>query len=366
MTPKIFMGHDFFGAGNFGDDLMLDGFLCRLVESGKQAEVVGCIPHDIDSQRRRFPAIGWLSAADAQRREEQLRQADVWLGLGGTPFQLESGPWSLDHLDRERELCNRLGKPMLFLGVGCDSPDAAWDPRGRRVIEASERIWTRDARSADVIGGVAAAGIVAQGADLAHIALGAAVRPVPEPAVLGLLLGLQGPGIVDIIAVEQEIARRFPTRTRWLVQEMRSFPCTERWNYAGLSERTQGSVQLMPMEYATDTLEEFLANFGAPETVVSSRYHGALIAAWHACCLGVIARTDKLDGIVADLDVPYVRRINNADELEALAREAVPVEPARLEVLRDRANAMCDAFFAWLGAPDATSHPDAPRTPRSS
>jgi polysaccharide pyruvyl transferase WcaK-like protein len=349
MTPKIFMGHDFFGAGNFGDDLMLDGFLRWLVKSGKQANVVACIPHDIHSQRRRFPAIEWLSATDGQRREERLREADLWLGLGDTPFQLDSGPWSLDHLDRERELCGRLGKPMFFLGVGCGSPDAVRDPRGRRVIEAAERIWTRDARSADAIAGVAAAGAVALGADLAHITLSAA-KQASEPELLGLLLGLQSPGIVDMTAVEQGIARRLPAKTRWLIQETRSFPYTEHWNHAALSEPMQRSVELMPINYATDTIEEFLANFGAPGTVVSSRYHGALIAAWKACRLGVIARTAKLDGVIADLEVPYVRRLNAADELEALARQAVPVERARLEVLRDRAHAMCDAFFAWLGA----------------
>jgi polysaccharide pyruvyl transferase WcaK-like protein len=351
MTPKIFIGHDFFGAGNFGDDLMLDGFLRSLLQSGKQAEVIACIPHDIDSQRRRFPTIKWLSAADGQHREEQLRRADVWLGLGDTPLQLASGPWSLDHLERERELCSRLRKPMLFLGVGCESPEAVRDPRGRRVIQAAERIWTRDGRSADAIDGAATAGVVVQGADLAHISLGAAaVRPAPEPDLLGLLLGLERPEMVNMVAVDQEIARRLPAKTRWLVQETRSFPCTERWNYAGLSEWAQSSLDLMAMDYSTDTIEEFLGNFGAPETVVSSRYHGALIAAWHACRLGVIARTEKLDGVVADLDVPYMRRIAKADELEALARQAVPVERARLTVLRDRANAMCEAFFAWLGA----------------
>jgi polysaccharide pyruvyl transferase WcaK-like protein len=350
MPPKIFIGHDFFGAGNFGDDLMLDGFLTSLSQSGKQAEIVACTPHDIDSQRRRFPSIQWLSKAHGQNREKQLRRADVWLGLGATPFQLASGPWSLDHLERERELCSRLGKPMLFLGVGCESPGVVRDPRGRRVIQAAQRIWTRDARSADAIDSVAAAGVVGQGADLAHIALGAAVRPAPEPDLLGVLLGLERPETANLVAVEKEITRRLPARTRWLVQEARSFPCTERWNYAGLSAGAQRSVDLMAMDYSTDSIDGFLGNFGAPETVVSSRYHGALIAAWHGSRVGVIARTEKLDGIVADLNLPYVRRIQEANELEALARQAMPVESKRLRALCDRGNAMCDAFFAWLGA----------------
>jgi polysaccharide pyruvyl transferase WcaK-like protein len=164
-----------------------------------------------------------------------------------------------------------------------------------------------------------------------------------------LLLGLEDPGIVDMAALEQEIARRLPARTRWLVQETRSFPCTERWNFARLSELAQASVDLMPMNYSTDTIDGFLENFGAPETVVSSRYHGALIAAWHGSRVGVIRRADKLDGVIADLNVPHVNRIHHATELEALAHQARPVDPARLEALRHRAIVMCEEFFAWLG-----------------
>ena len=347
---KLFIGHNFFGAGNFGDDLMLEGFLGSLAKSGKQAEIFGCIPHDVESQRRRFPRIHWISAADTQHREEQLREADVWLGLGDTPFQLASGPWMLDHLDGDRELCRRLGKPMLFLGVGCESRDAVRDPRGRRIIEAAERIWTRDLRSAEVIDEVAAPGVVAQGADLAHIALRGAVKPVSEPGLLGLLLGMENPETAALVAVQNAIARRSPAKTRWLIQETRSFPCTERWNYCGLSESARSLVDLMPMNYSVDTIDEFLRSFGAPETVVSSRYHGALIAAWHGCHLGVIARTEKLDGAAADLAVPYVRCIQEADELEGLANRAASVDQARLHVLSDRASGMCDAFFACFGA----------------
>jgi len=348
MTRSIFFGHDFFGAGNFGDDLMLEGFVRCAASAGVRTTIVAGTPHDIASQRRRFPTIRWF-VDDPEVRDEQLRACDVWLGLGDTPFQNESGPWSLDHLDRERERCQRFGKPMVFLGVGCDSPEAVRDLRGRRVAETATRIWTRDARSAEALGDVAASGVVELGSDLAHITLGTGRRPAPERALLGILLGLQRAGIVDLEALEQSLERRRRGSTRWLVQEARSFPCTERWNYANLSERTRGALQLMPLDYSTDRSIDFLAYFGAPETVVSSRYHGALVAAWHGCRVSVIKRSDKLDGIVSDFEVPAVSRITSAAEFDALAQRAVPVDRARLETLRQRAATMCDAFFAWLG-----------------
>lgn len=344
---RIFIGHDFFGAGNFGDDLMLDGFLRTLDDSGARAGIIACTPHDIASQQRRFPSIRWLPSS-YPLRERALRDCHVWLGLGGTPFQCASGPWSLDHLDRERELCRRLGKPMVFLGVGCEGSAAVQDVRSRRVIQTAERIWTRDLRSAEEIGRFAQQGVVDTGADLAHVALAATIRAAPEPGTLGLLLAFETPGTVDLRAVERQISRRRSGTTRWLVQETRSFPCTELWNYADLSSAAKDSLRLMPMNYSTDTLQQFLGNFGAPEPVLSSRYHGALIAAWHGCRLAVIARSEKLAGIVADLDVPSVDRAGDSRELEALVHDAVRVDAARLQTMHGRAVAMCRSFLGYL------------------
>lgn len=352
---SVFIGHDFFGAGNFGDDLMLDGFLRSLDDFDARGAVVACIPHDIESQRRRFPAIQWLESSDPQQRERALQDCDVWLGLGDTPFQLTSGPWSLDHLDRERELCLRLGKPMVFLGVGCEGPETVQDPRARRVIQAAERIWTRDQRSAEAIALVAEPGVVEAGADLAHIALGAAHRPALEPDVLGLLLAFETAGTVEMQAVERLLSRRAAGGTRWMIQEARSFPFSERWNFSRLSEGAQHSLDLMAMDYSTDTLEEFLAHFGAPGTVLSTRYHGALIAAWHGCRVGVIARSEKLAGIASDFDVPCLERVCESWQLAILMWEAVAVETSRLHAQRDRAMAMCRSFLSWLGAGRANS-----------
>lgn len=345
---NIFIGHDFFGAGNFGDDLMLEGFLRSLDDFAPA--LTACIPHDIGSQRRRFPSIRWLPTSDPRQRERALGECDLWLGLGGTPFQLTGGPWSLDHLDRERELCRRLRKPMVYLGIGCEGLAAVEDERSRRVIAAAQRIWTRDERSADTIARVAAPGVVETGADLAHIALGAARRPPLERRLVGLLLAFEQPGTVALQAVERELALRGTGGTRWLIQETRSFPFTERWNYSALSETAQRSLDLMPLNYSSDTVETFLAHFGAPGTVLSSRYHGALIAAWQGCRLGVIARSEKLAGIVSELDVPSVERVPDSQQLEALIRQAAAVDAARLRALRDRATAMCRSFLSsWLG-----------------
>jgi len=343
---RVFNGHNFYGAGNMGDDLMLAGFLGALATVAPDASVTACTPHDVKSQRRRFPSVRWLPD-DEGTREAALREAGVWLGLGDTPFQLDSGPWMLEHLERERERCERLGIAMAFLGVGCGSRAAVEDPRARSVIDRAERIWARDTASAELLEAIAPRGAVVLGADLAHLALGAAaVQPV-EPGLLGLLFGLHRPGIIDILAVEEAVARRAPRTTRWLVQEARTFPCTERWNYAALSEQTQLRVELMSLDYAHDDFATYLRRFGAPEIVITSRYHGALVAAWHGVRAAVVARSAKLEAVAAELDLPSRALIETASDLEALVAQARPVNPERRRELHDRAHAMCVDFVAW-------------------
>jgi uncharacterized protein (TIGR03032 family) len=349
-ASAIFIGHDFYGAGNFGDDLMLQGFLLRFAQAGRRERLVIATAYDIESQRRRFPEFEWISSVDYPARETALAESLVWLGLGATAFQMSSGPWMLDHVDRQRELCDRLNKPMIFLGVGCESLESVHDPKALRTIQAAQKIWTRDAESAHAIRRVAAPGVVTEGADLAHIAMASATKQAVQSEMLGLLLGLDGPGVVATSAVEMYLARRTPATTRWLVQEGRSFPCTELWNYAALSETAKSVLDVMPLDYSADSIERFLTNFGAPEAVLSSRYHGSLVAAWHGCRVGVIARSGKLSALAADLDLPSVAHIRDPEDLQALERNARPVESARLQSLRKRAETMCDQFFAWLDA----------------
>lgn len=312
-------------------------------------EIVACTPYDLESQRFRFPSIEWLSD-DETTRDRALRSSDLWLGLGDTPFQLASGPWLLDDLLRNCARCAALRIPMVFLGVGCESWAAVSDERARAVIDIAERIWTRDAFSAELLARVAASDKVVAGADLANIAIAAATPPAPEAGLLGLLLGLDVRETVDVIALENALASRASGYTRWIVQEARSFPCTELWNYHALSEWTQSRVGLMPLDYTSCDIATFLRAFGTPETLLSSRYHGALVGAWFGSRVALVARSGKLASAAADLDVPSLARIEHARDIEALVAGARLVDPARLAFLRTRAEAMSADFARWLGA----------------
>ena len=344
---SLFVGSNFFGAGNFGDDLSLTGFLSFAARYG-DVEITICTPHDIESQQRRFPRIQWLRDSESAR-EGALRSADVWLGLGGTPFQLDSGPWLLEHNERERRRRVALGKPMYFLGVGCESPEAAADPRSQALLAAAEHVWTRDESSAAQLQPFIAPSRLTAAADLAHLAFpSTASQQSYEPGVLGLLLASERPEQFDVVELERFLERRPPHSTRWLVQEVRPLPHLERWILGELSSQARSVLSVAEIDYTTCSMQAYLRAFGRPGTTVTSRYHGALVAAWHRSKVLVVSRSAKLRGIAEQLDLPQIAYVRSHSELEEALQTAAIVPRERLELVREKAREMCDTFFAEI------------------
>ena len=61
---KAFLNFHFYGAGNIGDDLMLDGFFTVSRESKKIEEYTNFIPRDSESQKNRFPEISFYNTKE--------------------------------------------------------------------------------------------------------------------------------------------------------------------------------------------------------------------------------------------------------------------------------------------------------------
>ncbi|HWT06155.1 MAG TPA: hypothetical protein VN224_10395, partial [Xanthomonadales bacterium] len=332
-----------------GDDLSLAGFVTA-AERHPDVEITACTAHDIAAMQRRFPRIRWLRGGDAIR-DGALHDADVWLALGDTPFQLDSGPWLLDHNDTDRRRCAALGKPMYLLGVGCESPAAAADARSVALLAAAERVWTRDALSAATLRPFIDEARLSAGAEIAHLAFGDdATAPSPEPGVTGLLLAFERREQFDLHELGRFVAGRAPGRTRWLVQETRALPYLERWILTHLAPDAQDLLPVMDTRYASSSIEDYLRAFGAPEVTITSRYHGAVVAAWHGSKVLVVSRSAKLRGIAEELDLPQIERAASPPGLEAATASARPVSRERLREIRERAREMCDAFFEECAA----------------
>ena len=124
--------------------------------------------------------MDWRPYHDAARAG-CIEQADVWLGLGDTPFQATGGrTWFLDHLCEEAAWCQQYGKPMFYLGVGVNERAVLAYPQVRTLVAQAEKLWMRDETSAGMLRPLAAPGKVTAHADLAHLAL-AGMRFPPAP-----------------------------------------------------------------------------------------------------------------------------------------------------------------------------------------
>jgi hypothetical protein len=143
---------------------------------------------------------------------------------------------------------------------------------------------------------------------------------------------LQSPGRVAFIANETRLQGKF-----------------ERGIHAQLVERhglrMRDAAPLLVPDYEQDSVADLAAPVSRCRTVLSSRYHGALAAAWMGCRLGIIARSSKVMAAATDLHVPFVSPPLTLAGLQALAASAAIVPP---EILNDLANqAVAGVSFAF-------------------
>lgn len=369
---RVHLGHHFFGAGNLGDDLMIAGFLAAAEAGGWLSSVtLACpIPHDRKSQARRFPAIEWLPYDEATRTDS-LARCDVWLGLGGSPFQTIVGTWLLDHLLAEAAWCERWDKPMFYLCVGVNDAGAADHPITSRLLGAAERVWTRDAESAAILrdGSVRPERITAA-ADLAHLALERMHFPTPEPGTLGLVLNFEDPSQFSLpsIATLVDVATDARLTVRWLAQEVRPLPDSERALYEALPPGTQHQTDLRLPDYAhAPDVQALLRPWGTPELLLTSRYHGALIGAWAGCRTVAFDRSLKVAAGTRELGLPLLGSLADPAAVCRVLDAATAADPVRLRAAADLARAGVEEFFSRVTSPVHRSRqpplPGAAQTP---
>ena len=343
---RIHIGVNFYGAGNIGDDLMMAGFLRSLGQRAERVHLTCCTPHDIESQRARFPSIDWRPDAMSDR-VQAISEADIWVALGDTPFQTASGSWMRDHLSQQMDLVADRSLPMFYLGVGVENDSALEDPIYRELAGAADQIWSRDTMSARALGVWTAAPVMA-GGDLSHIYLSspsAKLEPVAnsQQAELGLLFAFEDPAQWnDLHLVLPKIAKDGAT---WLFQDVRTFAGSESDIFNGLpSGQRQRLPQAIP-NYQASSVEELLASWPSCKLVASSRYHGLCIMAWRGARLVAIERSGKIAAAAADLDIPLFD-CRAADEGLAAARI---VQRGRLIDRAAAASAMVDDFCRVVG-----------------
>ena len=332
--PHLHIGHHFFGSGNIGDDYMLAGFLALAADALPGARLTCCTPFDRVSQQRRLPQVEWLDYTDAAR-DEAIAACDAWIGVGDSPFQSEVGSWFLDHLMAERERCRRAGVPMFFFCVGVNDFGALENPATREIVGAAERIWTRDEQSARLLRGFVGADRVASGPDLANQFFSRRRFPPVERGTIGFVLNFEDRTAFSSDAM-CEVLDAAGSSARWLVQEVRTLDGSE-WELLGMLPQVyRDRLEIRAPDYAAASLDDLVACWGVPETLVTSRYHGALFGAWAGSRVVVVERNAKLTGIVDQLNLVSVPDLRAAAPLLDAIRNASTVDRDRLDALAAR------------------------------
>ncbi|MGH7943458.1 MAG: polysaccharide pyruvyl transferase family protein [Opitutaceae bacterium] len=339
---RIHLGHHFYGAGNLGDDFMLAGFLDALRTLEPAATFTCCVPFAREPLMQRFPTVEWLPYEDATR-SRCIERCDVWLGVGGSPFQSALSRWFIDHLVTDAGLCARARKPMFFLGVGVQTTDELSVTDARHVCSQAAGIWTRDVASAERIRALIPPPPVFAAGDLAHIFFRNSPPPPARPGCLTVVANFDcgaWTGQSGFLRALQTL----PASDRiWLAQESRKLPGGERALFATLPPTDQSRWRLVCPDQPGANLSAVLAWWPSGEWLLTARYHAALAGAWAGSKIVVLATNEKLRAAADELDAPLVTPDADEDTVARALASARPV--AAPHQLADRAHGACAAFL---------------------
>ena len=338
---RIHLGHHFYGAGNLGDDFMLAGFLAALRTLAPDARCTSSVPFDLEPLRRRFPQIEWL-AYDEMARARAIATCDVWLGLGGSPFQSALSRWFIDHLVGDAALCARERKPMFYLGIGVQTEAEVAVPEVQRLCAAAAGIWTRDAASAERLAALRTAAPIEAAADLAHVFFRETPPPRATPGRVTLVANFDYNDWRGQRACLDALGTLPATDRVWLAQESRELPGAERALFAALAPADQARWRLVSPEEHGAPLAEVLGRWPSGEWLVTARYHAALAGAWAGSRVVVLGTNEKLRSAARELAATLVATDADAATVaRALASAPRPAHPAPLA---ESAAAACAAF----------------------
>lgn len=342
----VHIGHHFYGSGNVGDDFMMAGFLRGLNHTS--INLTCCVPYPRDTLIRRFPKITWLPYSP-ETRARAISEADLWLGLGGSPFQSTVSTWFEDHLTEEASLCTKYQKPMVFLGIGGQENEAYKRPKLHAVIAQADYFWVRDTISYNtLISNGISKDKVSLKADLAHLFFKSQTFPKLCPSRLSTALNFDYKEWKNLNRVILSLEALKPVEQIWLSQELRKLPGAEQDLYEQLSPEQQVKWRLQLIDKPQNSLESIITHWPSSEWVISSRFHTTLAAAWAGSKAVVIDINTKLGAVAEECGYQALSPESDPSQfLEALVNAKAPKREL-LSQKADLAQASVTEFITLL------------------
>lgn len=286
---RIHIGHHFFGSGNLGDDFVLSAFLEALIDT--KVSFSCCVPYNIEPLRLRYPQIDWMPYT-YEYRQNAIKNCDIWLGLGGSPFQSSVSPWFIKHLSEETALCSALKKKLYFLGIGGQDLEAYTNQDLIDIMSQSEGIWTRDMTTFEALQKQKVN--VRLGADLSHLLFDiySPAKAVPGRLTTALNFDYKNWPILAETIDTLELLK--PNERVWMVQESREIPGAEKELFKLLSTKQQSLWRPLSCDQPTQSMKEVIHRWPSGEWLLSSRYHSTLASAWSGSKTVVLETNLKL------------------------------------------------------------------------
>ena len=344
-TRSVAVGFDFWGHGNIGDDLMIAGFQKALSSyQGVQFKTNIATNYFIESQLIRFPQISWHRKLPDNAPNQVAGIHSTWVGPGATPFQLTCGDYVLKYFLEQLPYIKTFDRKCL-VNVGAEQEIEPEKEKFSLVANSFDKISTRDQHSADIL--IKTLGVpkskVYVGADLANIILadylGSNIS-VKKKFNLGVIIAGDTLADEDIAAVKDFLMNRWRS-TMFIAGDVREIGRHECHIYkqmiADLGWWAKRKLILGVPDYMNGDLCALLSPINNCASIISSRYHGILIAAWLGCKVAAIARSSKIPPLAKDLQIPICYPPLTREKLETMQKEACVVSSSILTEAKNKA-----------------------------
>ncbi len=339
---RLFLNFDFYGSGNLGDDLSLDGFIRGVKGSG--IELNCSVRGDFEHQKFRFPDIKFYTRS---QRYEIAKQCPVWVGAGDTPIQIRSGDWFLTRLERDYSFARANGIKCYMLGVGAEREASTQSERYEAALEGVRLIWTRDAQTASFL--KEHLGIPEENlrlaSDLANISLSKIFGNINNDRRkydIGFCYYDESPDISELTELRSFLKDQ--TKRRKNILMFANAVSTDNKFEYGIYKRMFNPMQrrfssgikfLIPDYYGKHSLKDLTEHYGNCETVITSRYHALLAGAWAGCKLVSLQRSSKVTELANLLGIEEVTKPFTSSKINDAFERARTADREILRRFRD-------------------------------
>lgn len=347
MKKKIFLSFDFYGSGNIGDDIMLEGFIKGM---GNEIFEYYCyVPESRKHIKKRFRGINFVTK---EEKEVTERSCPVWIGAGDTPVQVKSGDWFLKKLNADREILKQTGARYFFAGIGAEAEAEVKKELFLEILNDAEHIWTRDKMTYDFLKEVIGVNQekVSLSSDLANIflhdELGGISKNYDERKYdIGICYYDENASSSNIFELKKFLKKNFKRyRSLLICNDINVRGNFEYSGYVKMFSRMEKlfrrDIKICLPEYFTEEdTGKLISHFTDCRLVMSSRYHVLLTAAWAGCKVISMERSSKVTALSKELNIFEIKKPFTAEKLnESISKASIVDRDLLLDLYKKSIN----------------------------